>query len=118
MWTEARVTQLTHLWDAGVGTAEIGDRLGMTKNAIIGKAHRIGLKARRASPKRSRAQLLKLNGQTCQWPFGDPGTPDFRFCGGATISGKSYCTEHYARAYIRVSLRRSDALRPDKANAA
>jgi len=112
-WTEERVERLTQLWEAGVGTAEIGERLGMTKNAIIGKAHRIGLKARRASPKRSRGQLLRLNGHTCQWPSGHPGQPDFQFCGDETISGKSYCAEHYARAYIRVMVPRQD-----KANAA
>lgn len=107
-WTDERVAQLKQLWEAGVGTAEIGERLGMTKNAIIGKAHRIGLKARRASPRRSRAQLLKLNGQTCQWPSGDPGTAEFRFCGTPAIRGKSYCPDHYARAYIRVSVAEAD----------
>ena len=103
-WTEERVAHLTQLWEAGIGTAEIGGRLGMTKNAIIGKAHRIGLKARRASPRRTRAQLVKLNGRSCQWPFGDPGQPEFHFCGKQALSGKSYCPEHYARAYIRVSV--------------
>ncbi|MDJ0948777.1 MAG: GcrA family cell cycle regulator [Alphaproteobacteria bacterium] len=103
-WTEERVERLQQLWEAGVGTAEIGERLGMTKNAIIGKAHRIGLKPRRASPKRSRAQLVRLNGMTCQWPFGEPGKPDFHFCGKQIINGKSYCAEHYARAYIRVNV--------------
>ena len=104
-WTEERVTLLRQFWEAGIGTAEIGERLGMTKNAVIGKAHRIGLKARRASPKRSRARLLRLNGQSCQWPFGDPGEPDFHFCGKPAMPGKSYCPDHFARAYIRVTLR-------------
>lgn len=36
-------------WDQGVSTAEIGRRLGRSKNSVIGHAHRLGLK-RRASP--------------------------------------------------------------------
>jgi len=102
-WTEGRVTELKRLWEAGVGTQEIGERIGVSKNAAIGKAHRIGLKPRRTSAKRRAAELRKLNGRVCQWPFGDPGEPDFHMCGELTIEGKSYCPEHYARAYIPMS---------------
>ena len=42
-WTDERITQLTLLWDEGVTTAEIGRRIGVTKNAVIGKVHRLGL---------------------------------------------------------------------------
>ena len=99
-WTDERVALLRELWDSGMGTAEIGERLGMTKNAIIGKAHRIGLRARRASPKRRPARIVRMNERTCQWPSGDPGNPDFHMCGDTAIDGKPYCAEHYARAYI------------------
>lgn len=108
-WTEERVDELKHLWEAGVGTAEIGDRLGMTKNAIIGKAHRIGLKQRRASPKRTRARIVRMNGQSCQWPIGDPRDPSFHMCGEPALEGKPYCADHYARAYIVPSRTRDKA---------
>ncbi|HXO02419.1 MAG TPA: GcrA family cell cycle regulator, partial [Stellaceae bacterium] len=36
-WTPDRIDQLTLLWDEGVTTAEIGRRIGVTKNAVIGK---------------------------------------------------------------------------------
>jgi GcrA cell cycle regulator len=40
----------------------------------------------------------------CSWPEGEPGTPDFRFCGKKpTIPGKPYCAEHCTRAYVRNS---------------
>ena len=42
-WTPERIEQLTRLWEEGVTTAEIGRRIGVTKNAVIGKVHRIGL---------------------------------------------------------------------------
>jgi hypothetical protein len=38
----------------------------------------------------------------CQWPFGDPGTKAFRFCGAAiAVPGCPYCPPHKAIAYVR-----------------
>ena len=45
--------------------------------------------------------------RTCQWPFGDPRTTEFHFCGKEALDGKSYCADHYARAYITVPARDS-----------
>jgi GcrA cell cycle regulator len=35
--------QVEALWNEGVPTAEMGRRLGITKNAVIGIVHRMGL---------------------------------------------------------------------------
>jgi len=48
-WTEDKVIQLRELWDQGLPTSQIGKILDFTKNAVVGKAHRIGLE-RRPSP--------------------------------------------------------------------
>ena len=48
-WTDDKVTQLRELWDQGLPTSQIGRILDFTKNAVVGKAHRIGLE-RRPSP--------------------------------------------------------------------
>lgn len=53
-WNENNVTRLKDLWDQGLPTAQIGKLLGFTKNAVVGKAHRIGLE-RRPSPIRRTA---------------------------------------------------------------
>ena len=45
-WSDEVITQLRGLWTDGHSTAEIGRRLGVTKNAIVGKAHRLVLSAR------------------------------------------------------------------------
>lgn len=45
-WTDAAIAQLQSLWDAGHSTAEIGRRMGITKNAVVGKAHRLNLPPR------------------------------------------------------------------------
>ena len=48
-WDDNNVSKLRELWDQGLPTAQIGKLLGFTKNAVVGKAHRIGLE-RRPSP--------------------------------------------------------------------
>ena len=45
-WSDEVIGQLRALWAEGHSTAEIGRRLGVTKNAIVGKAHRLDLPAR------------------------------------------------------------------------
>ena len=53
-WNDDNVARLKELWDQGLPTAQIGKLLGFTKNAVVGKAHRIGLE-RRPSPIRRTA---------------------------------------------------------------
>jgi GcrA cell cycle regulator len=47
-WTEDRIELLRKLWDKGRSASQIAEELsgGITRNAVIGKAHRLGLKAR------------------------------------------------------------------------
>ena len=45
-WTDEMVETLKKLWDEGVTTGEIGRRLGISKNSIVGKVHRLGLSGR------------------------------------------------------------------------
>jgi len=45
-WTPEMLAELRRLWHAGVSGTKIGLTLGMTKNAIIGKARREGLPPR------------------------------------------------------------------------
>ena len=45
-WTQAAMGELARLWDEGHSAAEIGRRMGCGKNAVIGKAHRLGLPSR------------------------------------------------------------------------
>ena len=55
-WTDERVNQLKQLWGEGKTAAEIAKMLGgVTRNAVIGKAHRLKLSGRvsplQASPR-------------------------------------------------------------------
>jgi len=50
MWYEERVTTLKKLWLEGLSASQIAKQLGgVTRNAVIGKVHRLGL-AGRAQP--------------------------------------------------------------------
>jgi GcrA cell cycle regulator len=48
-WTDDRVTTLTQLWGDGHSASVIAARVEKSRNAVIGKAHRLHL-ARRATP--------------------------------------------------------------------
>ena len=45
-WNEDAIARLRALWAEGHSTAEIGRRMGVSKNAVVGKAHRLNLPAR------------------------------------------------------------------------
>ena len=52
-WNQQKVENLTKLWNEGVATSQIGEQLGFTKNAVIGKAFRLGLERRQNSRKKT-----------------------------------------------------------------
>ncbi len=112
-WNDEKIGRLKKLWSEGLTTGEIGKRLGVSKNAVVGKAHRLGLKGRPSPIKRQDVKtpapkkpetriftLTDLSAQTCRWPIGDPKHEDFRFCGKPVIAGKPYCGEHCSVAYV------------------
>ncbi|HEY5459745.1 MAG TPA: GcrA family cell cycle regulator, partial [Sphingomicrobium sp.] len=46
-WTEERIERLKSMWSEGSTASQIADDLGgVSRNAVIGKAHRLGLEAR------------------------------------------------------------------------
>jgi len=106
-WTPIRIAALIALWEEGLPTSEIGRRLNVTKNAVVGKVHRLGL-VKRQSPIRHRpkpvARIIRmenLRAGMCSWPAGEPGTDEFRFCGNAVVHDKPYCAHHCEMAYVR-----------------
>lgn len=55
-WTDESIMRLRGLWQDGLSTAEIGRRMQITKNAVVGKAHRLTLPPR-PSPIRKSLEL-------------------------------------------------------------
>jgi GcrA cell cycle regulator len=156
-WTDERVETLKKLWADGLSASQIAAELGgITRNAVIGKVHRLGLSGRAKSPSSAaprqrktrthphmmrvsrpamrgntalahayemeveaepelsdnvipmgqRRTLLELTELTCRWPIGDPGTPEFFFCGGQAATGVPYCSYHSRVAYQPANMRR------------
>ncbi|HEY3696266.1 GcrA family cell cycle regulator, partial [Phenylobacterium sp.] len=55
-WSETRVTTLSQLWLDGLSASQIAKQLGgVTRNAVIGKVHRLGLSGRAPASAPSRA---------------------------------------------------------------
>ena len=133
-WSEDRVEQLKTLWTEGLSASQIARALGgVTRNAVIGKVHRLGL-AGRASPSRSErprlpmapkvpaalvveedplqledgshATVLTISDRMCRWPIGDPAASEFHFCGHSPKSGSPYCEAHARKAYQPQQTRR------------
>lgn len=115
-WTDDRVEVLKNMWGAGKSASEIAEELGgVTRNAVIGKAHRLGLSGRPSPIQRKKkakaeektikkgATILELNERMCKWPIGDPKSKDFHFCGTGSMPGLPYCAEHAAKAYQQSS---------------
>ena len=57
-WTEERIATLTKMWEGGATASQIADELGgVSRNAVIGKAHRLGLKSRPSPVKANEAKV-------------------------------------------------------------
>lgn len=127
-WSDDRVAVLKKLWGEGKTAAQIATELGegVTRNAVIGKAHRLKLSSRmspiqqnvkkvktvseNATPPRrvskkvpvylgKQLQMEDLRDKMCRWPNGNPQEDDFSFCGCKTMEGMPYCENHAAIAY-------------------
>ena len=121
VWDEKQLDKLKKLWDEGLPITKIGLELGVSRNAIAGKAHRLGLPKRNSpisksgDPRKkqdvsnletSKELPLKIllrevewSRNRCCWPIGDPKLPGFSFCGTSIMPGRPYCEEHSSLAY-------------------
>ena len=72
-WNQQKVDNLKKLWSEGVATSRIGEQLGFTKNAVIGKAFRLGLERRQNSRKKT-AQSQSVSSVTMYRETSVPGS--------------------------------------------
>lgn len=68
-WDDQRIEQLKKLWSDGLSASQIAAELGgVTRNAVIGKVHRLGLsgraKSKPAAVARPRAKVVKAPTRT------------------------------------------------------
>jgi GcrA cell cycle regulator len=68
-WTDERIDRLKELWTQGMTASQIADELGgVSRNAVIGKAHRLGLQ--------SRPSPVKPNEEQGESPFEPEARPE------------------------------------------
>ena len=102
-WTPERQAELEQLFDAQLTAAEIGRRMGLSKNAIIGRLHRQAM-TRGGKPFVPTPNLFPSIG-SCLWPYSSPGDAEFHFCGTPAIwgpEGRTWCAAHRRRIYRRI----------------
>ncbi|MDG6077738.1 GcrA cell cycle regulator [Erythrobacter litoralis] len=59
-WTDERIATLKKMWEGGSTASQIADELGgVSRNAVIGKAHRLGLKSRPSPVKAGEKKAAK-----------------------------------------------------------
>ena len=59
-WTDERIATLTKMWEGGATASQIAEHLGgVSRNAVIGKAHRLGLKSRPSPVKPNEGSVAK-----------------------------------------------------------
>ena len=68
-WTDERVADLKKLWLDGLSASQIAKQLGgVTRNAVIGKVHRLGLSGRAAPSQPSRPAFRAARPRPTQAP--------------------------------------------------
>lgn len=56
-WTDERIDTLKSMWEKGLTASQIAETLGgVSRNAVIGKAHRLGLQSRPSPVKPNEAK--------------------------------------------------------------
>jgi GcrA cell cycle regulator len=75
-WTDERIDRLKELWTKGMTASQIADELGgVSRNAVIGKAHRLGLQSRPSPVKPNEPEVAKPKGKAAAPPVEEPAEP-------------------------------------------
>lgn len=74
-WTDERIENLRSMWEKGLTASQIADELGgVSRNAVIGKAHRLGLKSR-PSPVKATEKVKTVKPAPAPKPAAPPPAP-------------------------------------------
>ena len=107
-WTAEQTARLLELAEQGYSAGLVAEKLGFSRNAIVGRMFRLGKDFGRSSKYKPRAPapppplpgdlkpLIALGPHDCRYPFGDLGEEGFGFCGAPVRPGTSYCPAHAA----------------------
>lgn len=88
-WTEEEDSRLRFLWAGELTGTKIGEAMGKTKNAIIGRANRLGLPPRKKGTILQRIEKINENRDLIRG-VGDPNKRgDFSYC--QYLDGNTFC---------------------------
>lgn len=137
VWTEDQEAAITFFWNEKKLTAsEIANIMGKSRNAVIGKARRMGLESRptpiktgakpgrrKVDPTPRHLRGVKIEGKNvhlfdlkpgqCRAPTWDD-KPDHIYCGHDTEGHHNYCREHQ-KEFIRKTISAEDLANRDEA---
>jgi GcrA cell cycle regulator len=76
-WTEERIERLKKMWHDGATASQIADELGgVSRNAVIGKAHRLGLEQRPSPVKAGEEKDVNKPAPAAAAPKAAPSKPE------------------------------------------
>ena len=103
-WTAKDIAELCEYAREGLSAKQIGDKIGRTRNAVIGKLHRLGMGTKITikthEPVKEKAEVFEIG----QIPLAEiqlnqcrymGGGYDDKLCCGKPIHAWSMCEEHY-----------------------
>ncbi len=107
-WTDDRVARLAKLWAEGLSASQVAADLGgVTRNAVIGKVHRLGLSGRAKPAGKSNAASRRKPAARAAGGSGDGGGG-----GGANYSRTRQTTRTVGNTVIKVDFEEDVAFRP------
>ncbi|MGY6636141.1 MAG: GcrA family cell cycle regulator [Erythrobacter sp.] len=75
-WTDERIATLKKMWEGGATASQIAEELGgVSRNAVIGKAHRLGLKSRPSPVKANEKKAASAAAPAAKKPPAPPRAP-------------------------------------------
>lgn len=108
-WTDERVEQLTKLWADGLSASQIAAQMGgVSRNAVIGKVHRLHLPGRAKSggsraPRAKRPATTATRTYTSRTGTSAPRSPSARSGGGSAATALNTAVD--AVAFQEVDIR-------------
>jgi GcrA cell cycle regulator len=129
---ENLIAKMRKLWDAGASCSEIGRQVGLSKNSVVGRVHRLGFPPRpnpvtlrlgrpntegkpvthgakrlfKAPPAPPEKPVRTIRTKKCEYPlWSHLERPTHQYCGKPAVEGRGYCDAHHRATHIAGSVR-------------